>query len=87
MVVEELAAVIRVKLEHREGQAGEDTAEGISDDKPALAEDGGDLAPAGDDVPSSCPQAAHHRCTTSGYSRHALRLILVLAYTIPSVPF
>jgi len=46
MLVEELAAVIRVKLEHREGQAGEDTAEGISDDKLALAEDGGDLAPA-----------------------------------------
>jgi len=72
MVVEELADAIRVKLEHGEGQAGEDAPEGISDDELALAEDGGDLAQSFSDVCSSCPQAAYRPCITSRYSRQAL---------------
>jgi len=50
MVVEELAAVVGVDLQEREGEAGQDLTEAVLHDAVAAAQDGDPFAPAGGDV-------------------------------------
>jgi hypothetical protein len=50
VVVEELAAVVRMDLPHTEGQLGQDVAEGILHDQPAAAQHRTAFTPAGGHV-------------------------------------